>query len=49
MVGGTAADDEDFDMEKIDEGLKMQVAQIFFFLGITYRSQNMHDEAILAY
>ena len=25
------------------------MAQIFFFLGITYRSLNMHDDAILSY
>ena len=41
--------DTEFDLEKVEEHLKLQVAQIFFFLGITYRSLNMHDDAILSY
>ena len=41
--------DEELDLDKVDEGLKLQTSQIFFFLGITYRSLNMHDEAILSY
>ena len=37
---------KDIDLEKVDEGLKNYTAQIFFFLGITYRSLNMFNEAI---
>ena len=33
----------------LDEALKIPVAQIFFFLGITYRSLGQFDEAILSY
>lgn len=41
--------EDDLDLEKVDEPLKLRVAQTFFFLGITYRSLNMHDDAILSY
>ena len=42
-------EDEDVDLEKVDEWVKMQTAQTFFFLGITYRTLNMYEDAILAY
>ena len=33
----------------IDEGLKNAVAQMFFFLGITYRQIQLYDDAINSY
>jgi tetratricopeptide (TPR) repeat protein len=33
----------------IDEGLKNTVAQMFFFLGITYRQINLYDDSIQSY
>ena len=42
-------DEDEIDLEKVGESLKNQVAQIFFFLGITHRSLNMFDEAVEAY
>ena len=33
----------------LDEVVRIQVAQIYFFLGITYRSLGQFDDAVLSY
>lgn len=37
------------DDEELNEDLRVQLSQIFFFLGITYRSESNYEEAIHSY
>lgn len=37
------------DDEELDEKIRTQLSQVFFFLGITYRSLQQYEDAIQSY